>query len=212
MGNALNLAEQRMVLENVSWETYEHILADHLDASAPRFTFDRGRLEIMSPSSEHEQHRHALTILVVMLADGLGTSIRSLGSTTFKRNQLERGFEADECFYVQTTAKMRGKTHIDPAVDPAPDLVIEVEVSVSALNKLSVYAAFGVPEIWRYGGERLRILQLLGNGYVEKECSLAFPSAAAEEITRLVRQYGSMESSEWLAELRKWVQGVKRER
>ena len=120
MGNVLTLPEERVVLQNVSWETYERLLSDHVEASAPRFTFDRGRLEIMSPSSEHEEYKQTMALLVEELADGLGMDIRNLGSTTFKRSQLERGFEADVCFYVQSAERMHGKTPIDPAVDPGP--------------------------------------------------------------------------------------------
>ena len=207
MGNVLTLPEQRVVLEDVSWATYEHLLSDHLDKSVPRFTFDRGRLEIMRPSSEHEEYKQALTMLVVMLADGLGIDIRNLGSTTFKRSELERGFEADVCFYVQNAARMHGKIHIDPAVDPAPDLVIEV--TAPALNKLPIYAEFQVPEVWRYDGTRLVILQLAGTEYIESDKSLAFPQAAARDIPRLVRQGVSLRSTEWLAELRNWVRDLK---
>ena len=205
MGNVVTLPEQRMVLEDVSWETYEHLLSDHLDSSAPRFTFDRGRLEIMRPSSEHEEYKQGLTMLVEMLADGLGIDIRNLGSTTFKRSQLERGFEADVCFYVQSAARMHGKTPIDPAVDPPPDLVIEIEVTAPALDKLPIYADFGVPEIWRYDGESLVILRLSGTAYIESDRSLAFPKASAEDISRLAQQSMSLKRSEWLAELRNWV-------
>jgi Uma2 family endonuclease len=209
MGNVLTLPEQRVVLENVSWETYEHLLSDHLDKSVPRFTFDRGRLEIMSPSSEHEEYKQALTMLVEMLADGLGIDIRSLGSTTFKRSELERGFEADACFYVQSAGRMHGKTHIDPAIDPAPDLVIEIEVTSLALNKLPVYAEFHVPEIWRYDGARLVVLHLSGTEYLESSNSLAFPRASAHDISRLVRQGVSLKRTEWLTELRNWVRELK---
>ena len=149
MGSAVTVPEQRTLLQNVSWETYECLLADHTDASSPRFTFDRGALEIMSPSSEHEEYKLALTMMVEMLAEGLGMDIRSLGSTTFKRSELERGFEADACFYIQSADRVEGKIRIDPAVDPAPDLVIEIEITAPALNKLPVYAAFRVPEVWR---------------------------------------------------------------
>jgi Uma2 family endonuclease len=209
MGNVLTLPEQRVVLEDVSWETYEHLLADHLEKSVPRFTFDRGRLEIMSPSSEHEEYKQALTMLVEMLADGLGIDIRNLGSTTFKRSELERGFEADVCFYVQSAARMHGKIHIDPTVDPAPDLVIEIEVTAPALNKLPIYAEFHVPEIWRYDGARLMVLHLSRNEYFESSKSQAFPQASADDISRLVRQGVSLKRSEWLAELRKWVRELK---
>ena len=205
MGNVLTLPEQRVALENVSWETYEHLLSDHLDVSAPRLTFDRGRLEIMRPSSEHEVYKQALTMLVEMVADGLGIDIRSLGSTTFKRSQLERGFEADACFYVQSAERMRGRSPIDPAVDPPPDLVIEIEVTAPLLNKLPIYADFGVPEIWRYNGTRLVVLQLSGTEYVESDKGLAFPKASADDLSQLARQSTSLKSTQWLTELRKWV-------
>jgi Uma2 family endonuclease len=206
MGTVVAIPDQRMVLQNVSWDTYERLLADHGDAPSPRFTFDRGVLEIMSPSSEHEEYKDALTLMVRMLADGLGMDIRSLGSTTFKRSELERGFEADACFYVQSAGRVEGKIHIDPAVDPAPDLVIEVEITSPVLNKLPIYADFRVPEIWRYNGERLVILHLRGAEYTESSQSRAFPKASAAELSRLVQRSMSLKSREWLRELRSWVQ------
>ena len=205
MGNVLTLPEERVVLQNVSWETYEHLLSDHVDASAPRFTFDRGMLEIMSPSSEHEEYRQALSLLVEELADGLGMDIRNLGSTTFKRSQLERGFEADVCFYVQSAERMRGKTPIDPAVDPAPDLVIEVEITTPALNKLPIYADFRVPEIWRYDGATLVVLLLSGAEYIESKKSLAFSKVSADDLSRLVRQSTILKRREWRMQLRSWL-------
>ena len=162
----------------------------------------------MSPSSEHEEYKQALTMLVEMLADGLGIDIRSLGSTTFKRSQLERGFEADACFYVQSTARMHGKTPIDPAVDPAPDLVIEVEVTAPALNKLPIYAEFHVPEIWRYDGAQTVILHLSGSEYLDRSTSLAFPRVSADDVSRLVRQGLSLKRRAWLIELRNWVHEI----
>lgn len=112
MGNAAILAEQRMVLENVAWETYERILADHVDVSVPRFTYDCGRLEIMRPSSEHEEYKQAFNLLVELMADGLGMDIRNLGSATFKRSRLERGFEPDVCLYVQTARECLEKCRL----------------------------------------------------------------------------------------------------
>ena len=208
MGDVLTLPEQRVVLQNVSWETYEHLLADHLEASAPRFTFDRGRLEIMSPSSEHEEYKQAITLLVELLADALGVDIRNLGSTTFKRSLLERGFEADACFYIQSAERMHGKTPIDPAVDPAPDLVIEVEIASPALNKLPIFADFHVPEVWRYDGTRLVVLQLSASEYIETSNSLAFPKASVQELSRLIRQSATLKRTEWLTQLRNWVRGL----
>jgi len=205
VGTVLTLPEQRVVLQNVSWETYERLLADHAEASTPRFTFDRGMLEIMSPSSEHEKGKQTLSLLVEVMAEALGVDIENLGSTTFKRSQLERGFEADVCFYVQNAERMHSKIHIGPAVDPAPDLVIEVEITKPALNKLPIYADFRVPEVWRYDGSRLVVLQLTGLEYTETGSSLAFPKASAAEMSRLIEKGMSLKRTQWLQDLRNWV-------
>jgi Uma2 family endonuclease len=197
--------EQRTVLHDVSWETYERLLADHADASAPLFSFDRGTLEIMSPYVEHEKYKQALSLLVEILAEGLGMDIDNLGSTTFKRSDLERGFEADVCFYVRNAARMAGRTHIDAASDPPPGLVIEVEMARSALPKLPMYAAFGVPEIWRYDGERFTIVHLRDGEYLESAVSGAFPGATADALSRLTRRSLSLKRREWIREVRSWV-------
>jgi len=107
MATVLSLPEQRVILRKVSWQTYENLLSDHVDASAPRFTFDRGLLEIMSPSSEHEEYNRTLALLVEVLAEELRMDIRNLGSTTFKREDWQWGFEADSSFYIETAAEPR---------------------------------------------------------------------------------------------------------
>jgi Uma2 family endonuclease len=94
--------EQRILLRNVSWETYERLLADQADSSAPRFTFDRGDLEIMSPSPDHERYNDAVRVIVDVLADELNLEIEGLGATTFKRDDIERGFEPNSCFTFRT--------------------------------------------------------------------------------------------------------------
>jgi Uma2 family endonuclease len=214
MRAALALPEQRTLLQNVSWDTYERLLTDHLDASTPHFNFDQGVLEITSASSEHEECKQALTLLVEILADELGMDIRNLGSTTFRRSDLERGFEADACFYVQSAGMIEGKAHIDPAVDPVPDLVIEIEITSPALNKLPIYAAFKVVEVWRWDGERLIILRLqdrqpTGALYTESQASGVFPNTHAKDLSRLVEQGLSSRRTEWLREVRRWVRGLR---
>jgi len=47
-------AEQRVLLRNVRWETYERLPAEREESRVPRFAYDRGMLEIMSPSTENE--------------------------------------------------------------------------------------------------------------------------------------------------------------
>jgi Uma2 family endonuclease len=139
--------EEREILSNVSWETYEGMLADHRERSAPRLTYDHGTLEIMSPSPKREELNRTIAQLVEVVAEECKINVRNLGSTTFKRDDLVKGFEPDSCFYIQSASLIRGKEEIDLSIDPPPDLVIEIEISHSSLDKLSIYA-----RIWRQGG------------------------------------------------------------
>src|SRR5204863_3892315 len=86
---------------------------------------------------------------------------------------LSRRLEPDECYYVANEPLVRDKLHLDLAVDPPPDLAIEVEISRDSLNRHRIYAALGVPELWRYDGEdRKGVVE--GNG--EYEGATTMPS------------------------------------
>src|SRR5947209_5408564 len=119
-------AQQRVRLHNVSWETYERLTADLADQSSPRLIYDRGVLEIMSPLLEHERANRRFAHLVNVLGRELKINVLDCGSTTFKRPDLKRGFEADTCFYIQREPEIREKTKLDAEKDPPPDLVIEI--------------------------------------------------------------------------------------
>jgi Uma2 family endonuclease len=128
------------------------------------------------------------------------------GSTTFKREDLERGFEPDSCFYVQHAEQIAGKKRLDLTVDPPPDLVLEVDITHPSLDKLSIFAAVGVPEVWRYDGERVRMLALVGDSYVEREQSLAFPTLQSTHLTDLLAASQQMPRTAWLRHVRAWAQ------
>src|SRR5208337_1444786 len=161
MTTILSPPDQRVVLRNLSWETYSRLLSEHGDGSSPRFTYDRGILEIMSPSAEHERYNLRIADLVGVLADEMDLEVEGLGASTFTREDIERSFEADSCFYVQNASKVRSKERVDLATDPPPDLVIEVEITNPSINKLHLFAEFCVPEVWRYNGLRLEMFRLL---------------------------------------------------
>ena len=146
METAKSSAEQRVVLHNVRWETHERLLAEQADSSAPRFTYHRGELEIMSPSPEHERVNRRLAQLVLALTEEMGVEAKDLGSTTFRREDLERGFEPDSCFYIENEGLIYGKDRPDLSVDPPPDLVIEIDITSPSISKLPIYAQMGVPE------------------------------------------------------------------
>ena len=204
--------EQRIILSNISWETYERLLADHENSSAPRFTYDRGMLEIMSPNPEHEEANRQLAQIVLILAEERSINVRGLGSTTFRREDLERGFEPDSCFYIRNEERVRGKKRIDLTVDPPPDLVIEVDITSPSLGKFPIYARLGVPEVWRYDGERLRIHQLTEDtGYAEVRHSAVLPDLTAEVLTRFVGRSSTLDWLPWVREVRGWARDLPRE-
>ena len=200
---------QCVILRGVSWETYERLLADFQDSHAAHFAYDRGVLEIMVLSSKHEEPNRTIALLVEMIALEMDINVRNLGSTTFTREDLDRGFEADTCFYVQNTARVRGKEEIDLTVDPPPDLVIEIDISHPSLDKLPIYAAVGVPEIWRYDSRQIMIFTLEDNAYHLREESAALPRLTSQILSQFVAESKTLERLEWLRRVRKWAQQQK---
>ena len=205
MTTAVNQTEQRVVLHDVSWATYEHLLADHLDCSSPHFTYDRGTLEIISPSIEHEETNRSIATLVEIVTEEWGMDLRNLGSTTFKREDLQSGFEPDSCFYIQRIKSIKGKRKIDLATDPPPDLVIEIDLTSGSIHKLSIYAALGIPEVWRYVGNRLLILVLADQDYVEVDESRALPGLTGAVIVRFIEDNLTLERPAWMKGVREWA-------
>lgn len=197
--------EDRVVLPHVSWETYESLLADDEERNVPRLTYDQGVLEMMSPSLRHDQESHKLSLVVEIVAAALGIQIIGVGSTTFRRKDLQRGFEPDAGFYVQNEARMRGRDELDPNVDPPYDVVFEMEVSRSALNKLALFAALGVPEVWRGNRGRVTILLLEGDGYRESLVSRALPVLTADVLTRFLSESRTQLSADWFNAVSAWA-------
>jgi Uma2 family endonuclease len=198
-------AEHKVILHNVSWETYARLLAESADSSAPRFTYDRGELEIMSPSPEHERVNRRLAQLVLALTEEMGVEVEDLGSTTFRREDLERGFEMDSCSYIENVGLIYGKDRVDLSVDPPPDLVIEVDIAIPSISKLPIYARMGVREVWRYDGERLTMWRLEGSRYTEIAESLALPTLTDAVASDFVERSKTMKRMAWLMAVREWA-------
>jgi Uma2 family endonuclease len=197
--------EQKVILHNVSWQLYEHLLAEHKDVCNPRFAYDRGVLEIMVLSFEHEQLNRLIADIFGVLADELAIDYINAGSTTFKREDVARGFEPDTAFYVQHVEEVRGKVRLDPTIDPPPDVVIEVDISSPSLNKLPIFAALGIPEIWRYDNNTLTILRLDHGDYSAQEESLALAGATRTAISGFIDEGKRLTRSVWLRHVRAWV-------
>jgi Uma2 family endonuclease len=155
-----------ILLTNISWKTYESLLNELTEQGGIRLTYDRGNLEIMTPSAPHEKYKKILGRFVESVSDELNVEICSLGSLTCRREDLARGLEPDQCYYIQNENVVWDKEQIDLNQDPPPDLVVEIDVTSSSIDRLSLYASLGVPEVWRYDGNRLIIYQLEAQEYV----------------------------------------------
>ena len=162
-------------------------------------------MEIMSPSPEHEAYNRSIALLVEFLAAELGIDVYNLGSTTFRREDLERGFEPDSCFYIENEERVRGKARIDLSVDPPPDLVIEIDITSPSFSKLPIYAQIGVPEVWRYDGERLKILVLEGSEYAETTESTVVPPVTSNVLSNFMEKSTTTKRTVWLEAVREWA-------
>ena len=205
MATQAAIAEQRTVLENISWKTFEALLRETGEHRGSRFAYDRGTLEIMTPLYEHESYHCQLGNFVLALAEELEVEIKSAGSTTLKRRDLERGIESDKCFYIQNELVVRGKKELELAKDPPPDLAIEIDITSSCVNKLGIYSALGVPELWRHNGRILRFYRLQEGEYVDCDRSVAFPLVKVSDIARFLEQSQTMGEIALLRSFRAWV-------
>ncbi len=201
-------AEQRVLLQNISWQTFETLLIELGEHRSLRLAYDQGTLEIMTPDFEHENDNRLLERFVFTFAEELNINIKAGGSTTLKREDLARGLEPDSCYYIQNEALVRDKKKIDLSQDPPPDLVLEVDITSGSLNKLPVYAALGVPEIWRYDGQTLCIYRLEDNSYVECEQSPTFPLLPISLILQFLEQSKVVGETSVLRAFRAWVRNT----
>jgi Uma2 family endonuclease len=207
-----------VTLRNVGWETYERLAEEDPSRSAPRFFYDQGMLEIVSPSFEHEQIASVIALLVEELAVELDIDVVGAGSTTFKREDFSRGFEPDASFYFAANAsRVRGKRKLDlDAGDPPPDLVVEVDITSPSASKLPIYARLGVAEVWRHDGDRLAILGLRddkeeGGNYAEvpESAILAPARVPGESLTRLVEEGLTSGRPAWTRRVREWARELR---
>jgi len=190
-------------LSGISWQTYERLLEELSDRRF-RLTYNRGNLEIMTPSPEHELSKTLMGRFVETLAEEANLSVYPLGSTTFKRPELS-GAEPDECFYFRNIAVVRGKKRLDLNTDPAPDLVVEIDITSGSGDRLQVYANLGVAEVWIYNGESLVIKQLQNDTYITSQTSHFFPNVPIPEIAGFLQQAGTVDYLELVKIFRQWV-------
>ncbi len=198
--------DQRLILRSIRWNEYLAIGQILADRAGLRMTYDRGALEFMTLSPQHERYKHWLGRFLETLAEELSLPLAPGGSMTFKKQDAERGLEPDQCYWIAHEAEVRTKLTWDDATDPPPDLVIEIEISRSLLNRMGILASLGVPEIWCCDGVELTVYQLHADGvYRIHESSSAFPTVPVQQLVQFFPPAGNTDYLGAVRAVRGWV-------
>jgi Uma2 family endonuclease len=200
-------AEHLILLNPVSWNTFNQLLEELGEKRGQRFAYDCGILEIMSPLGVHENNNRLIESLVLFIADELGLNLKKFGSLTLKIDRTKQGVEPDSCYYIANEPQVRGKQHIDLTVDPPPDLVLEIDITSGSLNKFPIYSNLGIPEIWRYDGDRLAVfvLQPESGQYEPVDRSPTFPFLPLEQVPLVIERSLAVGETAALKEFRQWL-------
>lgn len=202
--------EQRVILPNVDWQQFEKLLVELGEDRQTRLTYLRGKLEMMTPVEAHERCSRLIDSLILVVVDGLAMPITSLMPVTLKNAEMACATEPDACYYLKNRPSQR---EIDLTQDSPPDLLVEVALTQPKLEKLPIYAALGIPEVWRYitaaGEDMLKgklLMYELQEGYVQRPNSLAFPFLPAERVLEFMQQSDSISLATALQLLRAWIE------
>ena len=169
-------------LPNVQWETYQGVVAELDGDSKVRVVYDRGSLFLMTKSRRHEIISRLFFPLIEVLVEARGGDFISIGEATLNSKLASRGIEADDCFYFNDFAEQSVDRTFDLAVDPPPDLAIEVDFWNSSVDKDGIYAALRVPEIWRYENGQVTFYRLSEGHYEEITQSAQFPELCSDAL------------------------------
>jgi Uma2 family endonuclease len=196
---------QQLILKDLSWQKFEEILAELGEKRAARVSYSKGILEIMTPLPEHEDDKTILANLIEIILEELNIEFRNLGSTTFKNANMQQAVEPDSCFYIQNEPLIRGKKRIDLAIDPPPDLAIEIDIT--SRTHFTNYQELGISELWRYNGTKLEIYILQhSTTYLESQNSLIFPDLPiADTLPEYIERSKVIGRNATMKEFRTWV-------
>jgi Uma2 family endonuclease len=197
---------QHFLLYGVSWHTYTRLLRTFADRPGVRLTYDRESLEIRTLTHEHESYSYILARLVDTLTEELNVLAKAGGSTTFRRRRRKRGLEPDACWWIASAPQVRGKTVINLAKDPPPDLALEIDITHSSLDRLGIYAALGVPEVWRLE-KKMLVCHLLGSDgrYTKSPTSRAFPNLVVADVGGFLALLPQMYENDIVRQFRAWI-------
>lgn len=206
--------EKRIVLPGVSWQQFETLLDELGSERTARLTYDRNKLEMMTPLEEHERCSRLIESLILVIADEMEMEIHSIGSVLLKRPDLRCVAQPNSSYYLTEKVRLSKRAELDLNQTPPPDLAVEVAISKSSLNTFGIYAALGLPEVWQYwttvGDNVLKgdllIYQLQNGHYVERPTSPMFPFLPAKRVLEFLDQSDKIGLAQALIVFRSWIQ------
>lgn len=205
-------AEQRVVFNHVSWNTYLALAAED-NRPGKRICYDQGVMEIMSPGMLHEHISALISRMINVFTEEHEIDACSSAGTTFKRDDVERGFEADESYYITNCKAVLGKDEVDLSFDPPPDLAVEVDISRSSMPKMPIYRSIGVPELWRYDGQAMLVYVLQQNGeYEQTDSSSVLPNFPFIEAQTVLERRQEESETSLIKKFREFVRSQKSSR
>ena len=196
------VGEKRSVLRGLSWDAYVQLMDELPQSRGSRLTYDNGILEITVPLEVHEFLGRLIERFITTLVELMGLRIKTMGSTTMKYPKLRKGAEPDNAYYIQNQPLVKGRD-VDFSQDPLPDLVVEIDIAHTDIEKNAFYSSLGVPEFWRFNGKVWRIYQLCDRVYVEVEVSPTFPKVPKERLYAFLKE-AREDEIEAVISLRSW--------
>jgi Uma2 family endonuclease len=206
MLTTIDPGEQRVLLRNISWQLYESLLQEIGDNGQARLSYWQGDLEFMTPLPQHETYNRQIDRAITTIAEELNQEYNLFGSMTVKRPKMSAGAEPDSCYYIANESAVRGKIKLDFEIDPPPDLVLEIDITSSSLDRMSIYAKLGVGELWRYDGTTLIFYHLQVDQYVEVARSITFPILSPDRILEFITDCQTQGILGAVKLLRTWIQ------
>jgi Uma2 family endonuclease len=199
----------RLIVHDVSWEDYERI-SDSFGDGGPRISFDCGRLEVVSPSNDHSRPSRLLDRLLGEFCERRGLVLEAWGDATWRKKTALKAAEADCCYYVSNADRVIGKKgfSLDKS-DPPPDIVVEIDLTTDSRRKFSIYAGFGVPEVWIYDGESLRFYELIEGRYEEAPNSRNLPGLTSRLLLEAFAMADKVGQQQAIAAFRKRIHKLK---
>lgn len=197
------ISEKRLTFRGLDWQAFKQVQSLLGASSQARFNYSDGVLEITMPLEGHERFARLIELFIRILVVERGMKLKTMGSTTLVREDLEKSAEPDNGYYIQNYPQVADHP-VDLRIDPAPDLVVEVDITHTDLNKNDLYASLGVPEFWRFNGREWKILKLQAGQYIECDFSPTFPGVEKSVLFNFL-ETGIVDEVAAELDLRQWV-------